>query len=226
MVTLTEIRDSRKGHVILNQWARWTCYPISNYIAWLCIKLGISANQVTAFSGITIIAGCVLLAIGSYQMIIAGALLILLYLTLDGTDGTVARVTKTVSNYGHFLDITFGHALTGLVPLSVGLGLYQKTDVWPWLILGGFCAFSWFQGTTMIYLHGTVSPNKVLTPGGSQMTKWHIAQPEVPVLVICAAVNCLEAFLILFTAMYVSRVVGLMYVIRKEARENETLTDK
>lgn len=221
MATLAEIKDSRKGHKMHNKWARWSCYPASNYIAWLCIKLRISANQVTIFSGITEVAACVMFAFGSYQMSIAGACLILLYLTLDLTDGTIARVTKTVSGYGHFLDLAIGFVLPGLVPLCVGLGLYLKTDAWLWLFLGGFCAFSWYLGTTILYAQGTIASHKLHTPGSSKMEKWHIAQPEVPVLVICATVNYLEAFLVLFTAMYVARVMGIMYVIRKEMRKSD-----
>lgn len=216
MVTLAEIRDSRRSHKMHNQWARWSCYPASNYVAWLCIKLRISANQVTVCSGIAQVGGCVLFTFGNHLMNIAGTLLIVLYLTLDVTDGTVARVTKTTSGYGHFLDLVVGFMLPGLVPLSVGLGLYQKTNVWVWLFIGGICAFGWYLGTAIIYLHRTLSTNKLHTPGSNRMEKWHIAQPEVPVLVICAMVNFLEAFLVLFTAMYVARVIGIMYVVRKE----------
>lgn len=200
-------------------WSLWVYRPSARYVAWLFLKLGISANQITAIGAAVGIAGCTLLAFSSYWMVIAGVALIVLHGILDCTDGAIARVTKTTSKYGLFLDIVSGHMMEGLIPLSVSIGLYWGTGLWPYLILGGFCTFIRLLGNieTLAY-NATFSGQMQDIASSSKLAKWGagLAMLEVPVLIICVIPNCLEVFLVLFTAIFTSKAVALMYIIRKE----------
>lgn len=74
------------------------------YFSWLLIKLGFSANGVTALSGLVCIIGGVLLAMRSPWLISLGIGCFVLFHILDCSDGQVSRYRKQASLYGHFLD--------------------------------------------------------------------------------------------------------------------------
>jgi len=214
LATLAEIKDSRREYGVSSLWTRWILQPISPYVAWLCIKLGISANQVTIFGGIIGTTGCILLAFGSYQMIIAGAFLILLYRFIDETDGSIARVTETASNYGYFLDEIIDSTIYGLIPLSVGLGLYFKTGTWLYLFIGGLCTFSQLLSKVVILANDATSPIKFLTIIENRLIKWgiRIIIFEIPILVVCAVLNRLEIFLGLFASLTVGKTIIVVFI--------------
>lgn len=221
MATLAEIKNSRKGRHAFSLWTQWILRPISPYAAWLCIKLGMSANQVTIFGGIIGTTGCVLLAFGGYQMIITGAFLILLYRFLDSTDGSIARVTGTASNYGYFLDVIIDSIIYGLIPLSVGFGLYFKTGIWLYLFIGGLYTFSQLLGNVVTLAYDANFPIKFLTITDNRLIKWgiRIITLEIPVLIVCAALNRLEIFLGLFASLTVGKTITVAFITLIKGRE-------
>ena len=52
-------------------------------------------------------------------------ILILLWAILDYIDGCIARVTKTRSNYGHFIDVVGAYYFLAFFPICLGIGLYR-----------------------------------------------------------------------------------------------------
>ena len=76
-VSLSQIKaslplESRKTAPL---WEKHVLRPISFPVAWLLLKIGLSANQVTFFSGIAVTLGLVLMLIKNQQTVILGALL-------------------------------------------------------------------------------------------------------------------------------------------------------
>src|SRR3954452_6142298 len=94
---------------------------MSIYVTRLLLPTGISANGVTwlmTFSGITAAA---VLAWPSWVAVLICHLLLELQILLDCSDGEIARVRRTTSPAGVYLD-RIGHYLTeGLLPLALGV---------------------------------------------------------------------------------------------------------
>ena len=105
-VCQTKRMDRRGKMVFTGFWVnRLITRRFSIYFTWFFVKLGVSANQVTAlmlFFGIAGIALCIPHVL--WTTILGGLFLILLQ-TLDCVDGEVARWTKTSSVKGVYLDL-------------------------------------------------------------------------------------------------------------------------
>lgn len=110
-----------------NLWGTFVFRNISHYLAWLFVRLGISANRVTEVSLIAELASFVFLAMGSYTSAIIGALLINTWCLLDHVDGIIARSTNSTSKYGEFVDY-MGGTLAALLFASIGIGLFHHPD--------------------------------------------------------------------------------------------------
>ncbi len=111
-----------------NLWGYFVVRPISYYVTWLFLRLGISANRVTWGSFFIAVAGCLLLATGSYNSIIAGALLVNLWYLLDYVDGNIARYTNSSTNYGRLLDTFTGAAVNVLLIICASIGAFNHPD--------------------------------------------------------------------------------------------------
>lgn len=117
----------------LSQWY----YKVSIYFTWVCLKLGMSANQVTVLSGVVAVLGGMLLALDNPWLALFGVICFHLFAILDMSDGEVARYRKQGGGAGHYLDwymhfISSTALLAGLfiasfdslgTPWLVGLGL-------------------------------------------------------------------------------------------------------
>ena len=102
--------------------------PISFYLAWVFLRLGMSANQVTYLSGIVGVAGLALLGTTSVPIRVLGALLANMWIVLDCVDGDIARCTNTSSQYGHFLDRVAGYIVGIFVFMFAGVGALNHFD--------------------------------------------------------------------------------------------------
>lgn len=101
----------------------------------LFVQLGISANQVTAFSLLAGLAGCFFLAEGNPSALLLGTLCFVLANILDEADGGVARATGSSSGLGSWLDTGVGCAVHAGFFFSLGWGLcsYSGHPSWVWL---------------------------------------------------------------------------------------------
>lgn len=79
-------------------------YKVSIYFTWICLKIGLSANQVTVLSGVIAIIGGLLLIPDSKTLTILGVICFHLFCILDMSDGEVARYRKQGGVTGHYLD--------------------------------------------------------------------------------------------------------------------------
>ena len=79
-------------------------YKVSIYFTWLCLKMGLSANQVTVLSGIISIIGGLMLIADSKIITMFGIMCFHLFCILDMSDGEVARYRNQGGVTGHYLD--------------------------------------------------------------------------------------------------------------------------
>lgn len=108
---------------------------LSIYITWLLLHTSITANQVTVLQIIAGIAGAICLAA---NRLIPGIILLQLGYILDCVDGEVARYRRNPSLSGVSLDMAGHFIVTPLMYFGFALGIYLKTHILLFLILGFF----------------------------------------------------------------------------------------
>jgi len=101
--------------------------PLSFYLTWIFIKLGISANQATYISILSGFCGLIFLIIGGYNNRIIGLLLLHLWLLIDNVDGNIARCNKSATEYGKLIDI-LNDQIFHFLFISMGIGLFVDQD--------------------------------------------------------------------------------------------------
>lgn len=126
-------------------WARVFSRPLSFPITWVFINLGLTANTVSIFSMLEALVACgFIMAGGIYTYI--GVVLFVFWHVLDCVDGNIARVKKTSSYAGAFLDAASGYIAPAFVFLAVGTAAYHTTtftklDFW-FIVMGGVSSAS------------------------------------------------------------------------------------
>ena len=188
-------------------WANYIARPLSFYPAWLCIKLGITANQVTILGLLMGLIGCAYLGFGEF---IVGAILINLYGLADYIDGAIARATHTESNRGNILDGASYLLIASLLPIALGIGLYFNTEtiltlpLILYLILGVIGAHSRIQRYALTYQAQLPSEPSTGKRGILDLpikVGMILLTLREPLLLICAITKSLDLFLILFALL-------------------------
>ena len=125
MESITELRkicqSSRPS--IFNDFLNRFYYRVSIYFTWLCLKLNLTANQVTVISVLFSILGGFLITSNNHYFTIIGFICFHIFAILDMSDGEVARYRGEGGMRGHFLD-WFMHFITSL-SLIAGLVIYN-----------------------------------------------------------------------------------------------------
>jgi len=227
--SMKEVKDSytdkKKEDAKKDPWGHNVFRPLSFYPAWLCIKLGITANQVT-FAGIAIgIVGCGLLAFGSWGAIILGAILVNLSTLADFIDGDVARTTHTESEYGDRMDGFAYLVMVALLPISVGIGLYRHPDIlfsltpWVYLFLGIIASY------TRTFRYAASYQSRLSAEPGEQrpgllgfLTMWGMRLIIIRelLLLVCAICNALSLFLAFYAVMNTLEMLVILGKVMKK----------
>ena len=105
--------------------AIWFHRPLSYPVTYLFANIGVSAWFVSLLSIFFAVIGCVTLALNSVVLRWIGILLLNIWAILDCVDGNVARVTKTQSNKGAFMDAESGYFVCAFVYLAFGIAAYH-----------------------------------------------------------------------------------------------------
>jgi hypothetical protein len=105
-VSIAELRIICRNHITFSteNYLDRFCSRYSIYLTWVCIKLKLTANNVTVLSAIFCLIGAFLLSLESNFMIILGSICFIVFQLLDCSDGHVGRYNNQSSVYGHFLD--------------------------------------------------------------------------------------------------------------------------
>lgn len=99
--------------------------PLSYPITYVFANAGVSAWTTSVLSLFVALIGCGLIGIDSYYSRWIGIALINLWAVLDCVDGNIARVTKTQSEKGSFMDAESGYMICAFVYLSFGMAAYN-----------------------------------------------------------------------------------------------------
>jgi len=130
-ITIKEIIERYRVDKSFETRLFWTSYaqrPISFYLAWLCLKLGLSANKVTLmFFGVGVVA-CLFFGTGDYTYMIIGAALLEFSFILDCVDGHIARL-KGSTYLGQILDLWSGNAIMASSMFALGIGLSKNHEL-------------------------------------------------------------------------------------------------
>jgi phosphatidylglycerophosphate synthase len=129
--SLTEIRASYPVGKWEPLWTRLVLRPLSFPGAWLAVRLGFSANQVTLLSVLIVLLAGALLGAGNKGLALVGAIIFNIYAWLDCVDGHVARVRQEASCYGGWMDAFGGYVAYSCVLLTGGLAAthFYETQV-------------------------------------------------------------------------------------------------
>jgi phosphatidylglycerophosphate synthase len=111
---------------------------LGRLIAAMVARLGRTPNQMTAVSGLSFLAGMVVLLAfePSVRVALCATVLLQLGFAFDAADGQLARLTGTGSPAGEWLDHVVDAARILVLHLGVAVGLHLHTDVTAaWLLL-------------------------------------------------------------------------------------------
>ncbi|MDR0751053.1 MAG: adenylyltransferase/cytidyltransferase family protein [Christensenellaceae bacterium] len=129
--TLAEITKSLPKSKNKNSslWAKLAVRRPSFLFTALFINVGFSPWMASIFSVFVAVAGCVFLSINNPNFIIAGVVLVELWLVMDCVDGNIARVKKQSSKMGEFIDAFSGYFVSAYVYLSIGIAAYHTSNI-------------------------------------------------------------------------------------------------
>lgn len=118
--------------------------PLSFVCSSIASSLHISANAVSYFNVLVVLAAAVLFLFNNRVCAIVGASLINLWLLLDCTDGNIARSVRK-QPYGEYADSISSYFLVPLMCISIGFYCFNVGGVliekeWIWIILIGVLA--------------------------------------------------------------------------------------
>jgi phosphatidylglycerophosphate synthase len=118
-------------------YSRWINRPAGRQLAILAFRLGLSPNQVTVLSGLTSLAGIVVLALAPATVTVGFVVAFLLALAyaLDSADGQVARMRGGGSATGEWLDHVIDCLKIAALHMAVLVCWYRSYDVSAGLLL-------------------------------------------------------------------------------------------
>lgn len=125
--------------------------PLARYIdrnvswrisKWLA-QTSVMPNQVTIANTMLGLAAAWMFASPSYWTRLAGAILFLASITIDGVDGELARLTMTESRFGGMLDLITDNVVHVALFVGIMVGLYRNSGSAAYvyllpILLGGF----------------------------------------------------------------------------------------
>ena len=251
-VTVEDIRSKfpkeKKNFEKYNLWVRPVVRPSSYYLTWLFLRLGISANHITYLSLMIGTIGCMLLASGTYKVMIIGALLINFYDFLDSVDGNIARRTNTCSKYGAFLDGVVDTTMSVFVFTCAGIGAFNFNYSEQWLnsvnilgnidrnvflFLGSWASLCYIFPRLIGYIFQKTfsekkfigredvlgEPSRFINIITSNL--YNITGLVMPILLLAVIFNFLSVFVLLFALINTSAfVVSIIQLLRKARASN------
>ncbi len=161
---LPTLQEIREAHRVRHDYERllpvntFIFRPVSFFITWLAIRIGLTSEAVSWLSGVVGFAGCLFLMSGGQKFLVAGIGLLWLFNLLDCVDGDIARTMKTQNPYGRFLDSICGCITDFIFWAVVGVMAFRNPEYlliqkilpvpeFTWLIIGSLTGFLyiWLQ---------------------------------------------------------------------------------
>lgn len=110
-----------------SMWVRFVVRRVSFFVTYLLINIGASASSVSLFSVLVAFAATFLFFINGDLFRWIGVILIHLWMILDCVDGNIARVKKTASTMGEFVDAQSGYVISAFCYMGFAMSAYYTT---------------------------------------------------------------------------------------------------
>ena len=153
-------------------WSKFVLRPLSYPAAWFFLALGWGANAVTYLSAVFCLFGFGFLIAGPVWAAWVGMGLFFLFGILDCADGNVARVRKTASQWGEWVDAFGGYVAYTTILLGAGAaaqaqsggtlpGIGHAVLPWAggWVLVGGVTAAANLFMRTIYQAHRAIKPD-------------------------------------------------------------------
>lgn len=137
---LQRLRDAQKPGAGVPAYTRWINRRLARHVAATAAALRVSANGVTALSGLLSLAALVVLVLAPvtwWSGLVVAAGLALGYV-LDSADGQVARLTGTGGPSGEWLDHVVDAIRTPAIHLAVAVAVWRHSEYPIWVAAIGF----------------------------------------------------------------------------------------
>lgn len=225
---LAALREVQKPGAGFPAYTRWVNRRLARYAAAAAYRMGLTPNQVTGASAAVSAVAIALVAVVPTTPAVgvtAAALFALGYL-LDSADGQVARLSRTGSAAGEWLDHVVDAIRTPAVHLAVFLGLLREPSV-PWALRDIallFCVVSVGQFMSQI-LAEQLSGRKHRPVGGRGVLRSWLTLPT-DTGVLCW-VFLLWGAPVLFAAVYAALfIANTVHAASSMRRKYQHLTDR
>lgn len=211
-------------------WVHFFLRPLSFPVAWVFLRLGFSANQVSYLSVLVSLLAASLMFTGKQAIVVAGAVMFNFWAVLDCVDGNVARVRRQTSKYGAFADAVGGYVTFAFVLLGAGVAAESGRAYIPEILSGvnfiflGALASICNLTMRLIYQHFiNVSGERVMGSGSYQRTldsNLGITGLLMPAILVGALFNVLHYVVAFYAVFYALAFVLITTVlVRKGARQ-------
>ncbi len=196
--------------------------PLSVYVAWLFIRLGVSCKQ-TVLMGFLLGLTCVfLIAWWFRQVTVTGIVAVIVCSLLGYVGGIMARATGTTDKLGAYLDLTSDNFMAAAVPIAVGLGTGNP-------LLGIVLALLYTYSTLSIMDGRQVFDDGKNVYRGGGWNLWRLAfvagtnaqSLHLLVLLVFAVTGRMEWYLYAFTTIAACEIVAIVYRRLQGARGEE-----
>lgn len=117
--------------------------PVSERIALLISKTGITPNQVTFISVLIALCSGIFFALGNWNYLLLAFLFLQLTTLCDCIDGNLARYTGKGTVLGEWYDLIANKLHKFFFLLGASIGVFRMTNDPFYLILGSISIFSW-----------------------------------------------------------------------------------
>ncbi len=135
-----QVKDSYPKNHQESFFTRAITRPLSFPISYLMVNMGCSAWLASVLSIFVAVLACTLLCF-SYWFRWFGIAGCVLWLILDCVDGNIARVSKSYSSMGDFIDAQSGYTIMAFIFFANGIAAYHTTYLFEgyevWLIVIG-----------------------------------------------------------------------------------------
>lgn len=213
--------------------------PISFWTASVAANLRIGANTISFISMFIAIIASILYLIGYAWTYIIGAVLILIWMILDCTDGNLARCVKK-EPYGEFADGASSYVLVNFLFAALGVAAYRSNGmildkgVWVLLFLGVFTGssdslsrllYQKFENNGLRDNLKVKDKNGSLQSEPSRIIKIHDRiEKEIglnglflPFILLCSIIRWFDIFVIFYSCFYIISLFGTMLILCKRA---------
>lgn len=110
-------------------WVKLFIRKLSFPFTYIFVNMNITPWQASILSVFIALFGGVAMSVNCQAARVIGIVLLEFWLVLDCVDGNIARVTKTCSEMGEFVDTLSGYVISAISMISISIAAQNTTDI-------------------------------------------------------------------------------------------------